>query len=67
MTRSSLLLFLALIALSCDSDTPTAPSAPLRTAPAAALAPRNGRGPAVSCSAAARSPARGSLNGRSAA
>ena len=28
MTRSSLLLFLALIALSCDSDTPTAPSAP---------------------------------------
>ena len=26
MTRSSLLLFLALIALSCDSDTPTAPS-----------------------------------------
>ena len=28
MTRSSLLLFLALIGLSCDSDTPTAPSAP---------------------------------------
>ncbi|HKH74317.1 MAG TPA: hypothetical protein VKA59_23320, partial [Vicinamibacterales bacterium] len=28
MTRSSLLLFVALIALSCDGDTPTAPSAP---------------------------------------